>query len=156
MSEIFLILKDYAAISVACLAAAVSVVNLAWSTRLTERRERRKILWEREFARFGDLEEITGCLVEDLLRFKVRTEDDRERALEKLNFLRSAAGRFLRYKQVAAALRDLEQAAGWYIAQDMRHDTRAEFEKSKSEVSDGFERLLRACDTVLRTAPSGL
>lgn len=155
MEQVIAALKDYTAIVVACLAAAVSIVNLFWSTRLTEKRERRKALWDREFARFAELEDVTGRLVEDLLRFNIRTDEERASANEKLSFLRASAGRFLRYKEVAGTLRALEQAAGWYIRQDMRHETKAEYEEARRDVSDGFEKLLRACDTVLRNAPSG-
>ncbi|MCK9202498.1 MAG: hypothetical protein M0P42_15320, partial [Gallionella sp.] len=79
-------LKDYAAIVVACLAAAVSVVTLVLTTRLTEGRERRKVLWERELVRFAELEDVAGRLVEDLMRFNIRDEDSTQ-AYEKLQYL---------------------------------------------------------------------
>jgi hypothetical protein len=48
MDQLLASLKDYTAIVVALLAAAVSIINLIWSTRLSEGRERRKVLWERD------------------------------------------------------------------------------------------------------------
>lgn len=156
MDQFFTALKDYTAIVVACLAAAVSLVNLAWTTRLTEKRERRKVLWERELARFSELEDIAGRLVEDLLRFNIREDAERQRAHEKLQHIREATGRFLRYDKVARALRDLENAAGWYISQDMKHETAEEYKKARSDVSESFKAFILACDETLKNAPNGL
>lgn len=156
MDQFFAALKDYTAIVLACLAAAVSLVNLAWSTRLTEGRERRKVLWERELTRFSELEDVAGRLVEDLLRFNIREDAERASANEKLQYFSIAAGRFLRYERVAGALRDLENSAGWYIRQDMRHESAAEYEKARSDVSDSFKALIAACDETLKNAPKRL
>ncbi|MEF8756380.1 MAG: hypothetical protein V5B60_20980 [Accumulibacter sp.] len=156
MDQFFATLKDYTAIVVACLAAAVSLVNLAWTTRLTERRERRKVVWERELARFSELEDIAGRLVEDLLRFNIREDGERQSAYQKLQYIREATGRFLRYEKVARALRDLEHAAGWYISQDMKHETSEEYKKARSDVSESFKGLILACDETLKSAPNGL
>lgn len=156
MDQFFSALKDYTAIVVACLAAAVSVVNLAWTARLTEKRERRKVLWERELVRFSELEDIAGRLVEDLLRFNIRDDAERQRAYEKLQYVRDATGRFLRYDKVASALRELEHAAGWYISQDMKHETSEEYKKARSDVSGSFKALISACDETLKNAPKGL
>lgn len=149
-------IKDYTAIVVACMAAAVSLVTLVLTTRLTEGRERRKALWERELVRFAELEDVAGRLVEDLLRFNIRGDEERKQAYEKLQFLRVASGRFMRYKSVAGALRDLENAAGWYIREDMKHESRSEYEKARLDVSEGFEKLIAACDEALKKAPKSL
>lgn len=156
MDELAAALKDYAAIVVACLAAAVSLVNLAWTTRLTEGRERRKVLWERELARFSELEDVAGRLVEDLMRFNIREEAERESAYEKLQYLSIAAGRFLRYDKIAGALRDLENAAGWYIREDMQFGSSEEYKKARDDVSRSFKALIDACDETLKNAPKGL
>jgi len=156
MDQVLAVLKDYAAIVVACVAAAVSVVTLVLTTRLTEGRERRKVLWERELVRFAELEDVAGRLVEDLLRFNIRSDEERKQAYEKLQFLRAATGRFLRYERIAGALRDLENAAGWYIREDMKHESKAEYEKARADVSEGFRKLIFACDETLRNAPKGL
>jgi hypothetical protein len=156
MDPVLASLRDYVSIVVACIAAAVSIVTLVLTTRLTEGRERRKVLWERELSRFSDLEDVAGRLVEDLMRYNIREDGQRADALEKLRFLRTASGRFLRYESVASALRDLENAAGWYISQDMKHDSRAEVEKARADVNDSFKKLIQACDETLRKAPRAL
>lgn len=149
-------LREYTAIVVACIAAAVSIVTLVLTTRLTEARERRKMLWERELARFSELEDVAGRLVEDLMRFNIRERGERAEALEKLQFLRTASGRFLRYDSIASALREMENAAGWYLSEDMKHENRAEYEKARADVNDAFKKLIRACDETLRRAPRAL
>lgn len=147
--------RDYAAIIVACIAALVSIVTLVLTTRLTEGRERRKVLWERELVRFSELEDVAGCLVEDLLRFSMRTPEGTEQIYDKLRFLKASPGRFLRYDQVAAAVRDLENSAGWYISNDLKFD-KVEDAKARAEISDGFRKLIAACDKALSKAPRGL
>lgn len=139
--------KDYIGILVG---AAISLVTLVVSSRLTERRERRKVIWEREHSRFNELQEIAGGLVEDLLRYSARTDEWRTGVHEKLQFVRSATGRFLRYKGVASALRDLENAAGWYMHEDMRHESREESEKVRAELDEAFRKLTVACSETLR------
>ena len=156
MDQLLSALKDYAAIIVACLAAAVSIVNLTLSTRLSEGRERRKVLWEKELERFSELEDTAGRLVEDLLSCKIRSDTERSAALEKLHVLRGATGRFLRYPTIAAALRDVTQSASWYISQDMKHEKKAEFEEARNDVTTSFAKLISAIDETLRLAPKRL
>lgn len=62
MEQLLIALKDYAAIIVACVAAAVSIVNLFWSAHLNEGREQRKVLWERELNRFSEIEDTQAAL----------------------------------------------------------------------------------------------
>lgn len=156
MDQLLSALKDYAAIVVACLAAAVSIVNLTLSTRLSERRERRKVLWERELDRFSELEDTAGRLVEDLLSYNIRSDTERSAALEKLQVLRAATGRFLRYPAIAAALRDVTHSAGWYISQDMKHETKAQYEEARNDVRTSFSKLISAIDETLKLAPKRL
>lgn len=156
MDQILAALKDYVAIAVACISFALSILTLVVTTRLTEGRERRKVFWERELVRFAELEDVAGRLVEELLRFNMRNAEGREQAYEKLKFLRAATGRFLRYGHIASALRDLENAAGWYISEDMRHDSKAEYEQARADISEGFRKLIVACDEALKSAPKGL
>jgi len=149
MDQFFAALKDYTAIVVASLAAAVSLVSLALTTRLTEGRERRKVLWERELARFSELEDVAGRLVEDLLRFNIREEEERASTYEKLQYIRVATGRFLRYEKVARALRELEHSAGWYVSQDTKHESSEEFKKARNDVSETFKALIcRSSDLI--------
>lgn len=156
MDQLLSALKDYAAIIVACLAAAVSIVNLTLSTRLSEGRERRKVLWERELDRFSELEDTAGRLVEDLLSYNIRSDAERSAALEKLQVLRGATGRFLRYPTIAAALRDVTHSAGWYISQDMKHETKEQFEEARKDVTTSFSKLISAIDETLKLAPKRL
>jgi hypothetical protein len=143
--------KDYINI---LLGAAITLITLVISSRLTEGRERRKVIWEREHARFDELQEVAGCLVENLLRYSARTDEWRKEVTEKLQFIRAASGRFLRYKAVVGALRDLDNAAGWYMHEDMKHETRAEHEKARAEVDEAFRKLAAACSDTLRNAPN--
>lgn len=156
MDQLLSALKDYAAIIVACLAAAVSIVNLTLSTRLSEGRERRKVLWERELDRFSELEDTAGRLVEDLLSYNICSDIERSAALEKLQILRGATGCFLRYPTIAASLRDVTHSAGWYISQDMKHETRELFEEARNDVTTSFSKLISAIDETLKLAPKRL
>ena len=156
MEELLAALQDYAAIIVACVAAAVSIVNLFWSAHLNEGRERRKVLWEKELNRFSELEDTAGHLVEDLLSYNIRSDEERSTAREKLQLLRTATGRFLRYPRIASALRDVAQSASWYISQDTKHETKAESEKTRSDVTKSFDKLIAAIDETLRSAPRRL
>lgn len=142
-----------ATVIAAVIAAIASVASLLLNTRLSESRDKRRILWERELNRFFDLEEVAGRLVEDLLAYRCRTEEAKAAASEKLEYLHAAAGRFLRYSEVAAALRELHHTAGWYVTQDMKHETRQEFEQTRKDVLDAHKKLLAACDAVLKRHP---
>ena len=141
---------DNAAIIVACIAAAVSLVSLLIASRLSESQERRKALWERELLRFLELEEVAGTLVDDLFAYRVRDEDKRQQISQKLEFVRRATGRFLRYKDVTAALHKLGNSAGWFFSQDMKHQSSKEFKEAKSDVEQDFRKLLRTSDEALR------
>lgn len=99
---------------------------------------------------------MAGRLVEDLLRFNIRGDSERNSAYEKLQFIAGATGRFLRYESVARALRDLEHASRWYIRQDMKHETSEEYKAAREDVSESFKALLLACDEALRKAPNRL
>ena len=156
MDQLLAALRDYTAIIVACVAASVSIVSLVWSTRLNEGRDRRKVLWERELNRFSELEDTAGRLVEDLLSYNIRSVQGRSAALEKLQVLQGATGRFLRYPSIASALRDVSHSAGWYISQDMEHETRAEFEEVRNDVTASFGKLIAAIDETLKHAPKRL
>lgn len=138
------------------MAAAVSIVNLFWSAHLNEGLERRRVLWERELARFSELEDTAGRLVEDLLSFNIRSEEERAAAFEKLQLLRGATGRFLRYKRIADALREIAVSVGYYISQDKRHETKVEYEEARNDVLTCFEKLVVAIDITLKVAPKRL
>lgn len=156
MDQLLAALRDYTAIVVACVAASVSIVSLVWSTRLNEGRDRRRVLWERELIRFSELEDTAGRLVEELLSYKIRSDQERSAALEKLHVLRGATGRFLRYPPIASALRGVSHCAGWYISQDMKHESKAEFQEARNDVTASFDKLIAAIDETLKHAPKRL
>ena len=149
-------LKDNVAITVAFIAATVSKINLIWSTRLNEGRERRKVLWERELNRFSELEDTAGRLVEDMLSYNIRSEQERAASWDKLQNLRAATGRFLRYPEIASALREVTHSAGWYISQDMKHETKTDFEEARNDVTASFDKLVAAINITLNDAPKRL
>lgn len=151
MDQILASFKEYLAV---LLGALISLATLVVSSRLTEGRERRKVYWEREHAKFVELQEAAGILVEDLMRYRMRQDDERVVVLEKMKDIRAASGRFLRYPLIASALRDLENVAGWYIHQDMKHETSEDFKIARADVDDCFKKLVVACDATLkRNAP---
>ncbi|MCP4490365.1 MAG: hypothetical protein GY820_24055 [Gammaproteobacteria bacterium] len=150
------IIKSYAAIIVACIAAAISIINLVWSARINEGTARRKTLWERELIRFSELEDTAGKLVEDLLSYKIRTDEDRAEARDKLKYLHVATGSFLRYTEIAKALRLLSSDSGWYISRDMQHETKEEFEEARTNLITSYESLIKAIDKTLKDAPKRL
>ena len=156
MQELLSTLKDNVAIVVAFIAATVSIINLIWSTRLNEGRERRKALWERELNRFSELEDIAGRLVEDLLSNNIRSEQVLSTSWENLKTLRDSTGRFLRYPAIASALRQVTHSAGWYISQDMKHENKTDYEEVRNEVINSFDELVRAIDATLKNAPKRL
>ena len=156
MEQLLSALRDYAAIIIAFVAATVSIASLTLSTRLNEGRERCKVLWEREPNRFSELEDNAGCLVEDLFSYNIRSEQERAASLEKLQTLRAATGRFLRYPAIASALREMAHSAGWYISQDMKHETKVEFEDARNDVTTSFAKLIAAIDETLKHAPKRL
>lgn len=141
---------DNAAIIVACISAAVSLTSLLIAPKLSESHERRKSLWERELARFLELEEVAGTLVDDLLSYRMRDEEKRQKIVENLQFIYHASGRFMRYKNVTSALHKLENSTGWFFSQHMKHETAEEYKKARAEVEEDFRALLRASDAALK------
>ncbi len=138
------------------LGALVSLLSVWLQQRVQEGRERRKFYWEKEFDRFADLEVNAGRLVEDLLSYNTRSEDERASVLQQLQNLRDATGRFLRYPAIAGTLRDFNHAAGWFFSQDMKHETPAESNEARSDVTNSFNKLIAALDETLRSAPKRL
>lgn len=141
---------DNAAIIVACIAAAVSLVSLLVAPRLSESHERRKALWERELLRYLELEEVAGTLVDDLFAYRMRDEDKRQQIIKKLEFIQLATGRFMRHKNVTEALHKLANSAGWLFSKDMKHESSEEFNEARKDVVQDFGVLLRAIDEALK------
>ena len=106
--------------------------------------------------RFSDLEDTAGRLVEDLLAFNIRSENEKVQANEKIQSLRAATGCFLRYPEIAKSLRQITHSAVWYISRDMKHESREEYEEARTEVLDSFELFIKAIDETLKEAPKRL
>ena len=89
-------------------------------------------------------------------KFKIKVsslEVEKTAANEKLQRLRAVTGSFLRYPSIASALRYVTHSSAWYIAQDMKHETKDEFEEARNNVINSFEKLIRAIDEALKSAP---
>ena len=138
------------------LGALVSLLTIWLQQRAQEGRERRKFLWEKELNRFSELEQAAGHLVESLLSYSTRSDEERSNVRQQLQDLRSATGRFLRYSAIATALRDFNHASGWFYSQDMKHETKAESEEARNDVSNCFKKLVAAIDETLKSAPKRL
>jgi len=156
MDQLLSVLKDYTAIVVACVAASVSIVSLVWSTRLNEGRDRRKALWERELNRFAELEDAAGRLVEEVLSYKVCIDEQVSATVERLQALRDTTGRFLRYPEVAEALRDITQSTAWCISCGMKHESQEEMKEARQDVTVSFGKLVVAIDEALKNAHNRL
>lgn len=152
MDQLLSLLKDYTAIVVACVAASVSIVNLVWSTRLNEGRDRRRALWERELNRFAELEDAAGRLVEEVLSYKACIDEQFSATVARLQALRETTGQFLRYPDVAEALRDITQSTAWCISCSMKHESMDEIEEARKEVTVRFGGLVAAIDEALKNA----
>lgn len=140
------------AIIVALIAAAVSLINLFLTTSLTQSRERRKALWERELERFLELEEIAGLVVENSLTYKKLTENEEKELHTQMDFLYRASGRFQRYKDVSASVRNLHHAIGLYISQRSSFGSSEEFNQARAEISSSFAKMLETSDKSLSLA----
>jgi hypothetical protein len=138
-----------ATVIAASIAAVASVTTLILNAILTTTREKRKALWEKELERFFGLEERAGQLAEDLFSYRCRSEDEKKEFYANARHLRDMVGRFLRYQDVAKALRQFNHSANWYFAQDMKHDSRKEFEEARKDLEESHQDLLRACDRAL-------
>lgn len=147
------VLKDIAmgetAIVVALIAAAVSLTSLLLTASLTESRDRRRALWERELERFFELEEIAGILVENVLSYRARSETMATEIREHMEFLQRASGRFQRYSEVSSSIRDLHHAVALFLSQNATFDNSTEFKQARQEITDAFNVLLDTSDRAL-------
>lgn len=91
-----------------------------------------------------------------MLSYNIRSDEERSAVVEKLQLLRAATGRFLRYPNIASALRDVAHSSGCYISQDMKHETKAEFEGARNDITTSFGKLIVAIGETLKSAPSRL
>lgn len=134
------------AIIAALIAATVSIISVVLGSHLTALRDRRRLRWERELDRILQLEESAGQLAENVLQHGPRDPDELARQLRSLG---SAAGRFLRYKDLAASVRELHHASSWYLSQEKTFATPEDYKSARQEIDAAFEKLLAASDTAL-------
>ena len=141
--------KDLLILATATIAAAASIISIFVNIRLSKQKERSNKIWEKELERFFELEEQVGILVENLIVFRCREESEKHSYFEKQQYLASAIGRFRRYPVVLHALRQLQNDAGWYFRQDMKHETKEDYEEARNNLESSYNEFLAACDTVL-------
>lgn len=134
----------------ATIAAVASIISIFVNVYLTSTVERRNRLWNKELDRFSELEEKVGILVEDLMAFNCRTDIEQSNFYERMQTLRTTAGRFRRYPEVMKSLRKLSNNAGWYFSQDMKHETKEEFCKIRDNLEESYQELLKAIDQVVK------
>lgn len=142
-------MKEYAVIIAATIAALASIASLILSTRLTYDKEKRRILWVKEFDKFMELEETAGILTEDLLSYNCRTDEEKNEYYKKASFIRNSAGRFMRYPGVSKAIRELSHCAGWYFSQDMKHEGKEQYEEARADLERAYRGLVAECDKAM-------
>ncbi|MES9857218.1 MAG: hypothetical protein ABW166_11500 [Sedimenticola sp.] len=142
-------IKDYFILIAAVVAALASIISIFVNISLSSKKERSNKLWEKEFDRIFKLEERVGVLVDDLIRFRCRTEDEKKKFYEMQNYLPNAMGRFRRYPELRESLRLVAHDAGWYFSQDMKHPSKEEFNEAKNNLETSYVNFTKACDKVL-------
>ena len=125
------------------LALVGSLLTILLGTRLTLRKERRQLLWSKEFERFLALEELAGQLVEELASHRAL---DQSIVVPMLQEYRRAAGRFARYDDVRRAILQLQNTLErMFVA---KRDHNDDEEKLRSELERDLTKLLNACDQI--------
>jgi hypothetical protein len=132
----------------AVVGAAIALIAPILTSWLTLKRERRQQLWQRELQRFFELEELAGILTEALAGHGP-LDQMADQLHSQMAQLKIATGKFRRYPQVAQAIRDFENSAGWILSRERRFDSRAEHDKVMKELESHYQALLKACDKVV-------
>ena len=141
--------KDYFILIAAIVAASASIISIFVNIYLSSRKERSNKLWEKEFDRIFKLEERVSVLVDDLISFRCRSDDERKKFYEMQDYLPNAMGRFRRYPELREALRLVAHDAGWYFSQDMKHRSKEEYNEAKNNLETSYVSFTKACDKVL-------
>jgi hypothetical protein len=126
------------------LAFLASLISIRWGTSLALAKERRQLLWSKEFDRLLALEEIAGQLVEELASYRAT---DPATLGPRLEELQNAAGRFSRYDDVRRATLQLKNTLDRMFA--AKRDHADEAQDIRSELEPDLKRLLSACDQVI-------
>lgn len=138
-------IKDLLVLVAAVIAAVASIANVVISSR----NQRNNKIWEKELERIFDLEEQVGVLVDDLIFFRCRSEDEKEKFYQMQRYLPSAMGRFRRHPELHEALRLVFHDTGWYFSRDMKHESKEEYAEAKENLLSSYAKFLKACDKVL-------
>lgn len=141
--------KDLLVLIAAVIAAVASIMSILVNVILSSRSQRKNKIWERELERIFDLEEKVGVLVDDLIFFRCRSEDEKGKFYQMQRYLPNAMGRFRRYPELHEALRLVFHDAGWYFSRDMKHENKEEFSEAKENLLLSYKGFLKACDKVL-------
>jgi len=144
-----MVTTDLFVLIAAAIAAVASIISIIVNVILSSRNQRKNKIWEKELERIFDLEEKVGVLVDDLIFFRCRSEDERDRFFQMQRYLPDAMGRFRRYPELHEALRLVFHDAGWYFSRDMKHESKDEFAEAKANLLSSYAGFLKACDKVL-------
>jgi hypothetical protein len=128
----------------AIIAAITSIATLLLNSRLTIRREKRMMLWEKELERLLELEENAGKVQEIALSYS--SNEVMESEFKPLHdWLRHAAGRFGRYPALAIAIRNLNHACAVTVACKVSGKDYSEW---SAKIPAAFLALITICDRI--------
>jgi len=142
--------KELVILVAAVIAAVASMASISINIFLSSKNQRLNRIWENEFERIFELEEKIGILVDDLIYFRCRSEEEKEKFFEMQSYLPNAMGRFRRYPELHEALRLVSHDANWYFGRDMQHGSKEEYEEAKSNLESSYKGFIKACDKVLK------
>ncbi|MDF9401589.1 MULTISPECIES: hypothetical protein [Vibrio] len=133
----------------AALIAAVASVTAVWlNAHYATKKHRLNKLWEKEHERIFQLEETIGVFVDNLILFRIRSEEEKEDYYKAQRYLENAMGRFRRYEELRESLRLLSHDASWYFSNDMKHKDNSEFETAKNNLLQSFKKFTEECDRI--------
>lgn len=137
--------SEIVTLAAALVALLGSILSLYVATRLALRKERRQLLWSKEWDRLLVLEELAGDLVEEVGSHHGIPENTTALA-RRFDSLERAAGRFGRYPEVRQACRDLHNALARMFDGKREHE---DVRNIRKELEPAFRNLLTACDRVI-------
>ncbi|VAW46708.1 hypothetical protein MNBD_GAMMA03-1116 [hydrothermal vent metagenome] len=141
--------KELVILVAAVIAATASIASILINIYISSKSQRRNRIWENEFERIFELEEKVGILVDDLIYFRCRSKEEKDKFFEMQNYLPNAMGRFRRYPELHEALRLVSHDANWYFGRDMKHGSKEEYEEAKNNLESSYKCFIKACDKIL-------
>jgi len=130
----------------ALIAALTSVITLGLNSRLVLLREKRMLLWQKELDRILEVEEVAGKAVEIALSHSSSEVIEAE-FVPLHSWLRHAAGRFSRYKELRQAIRELNHHCAVVVADKVSNE---DYREWAEKVPALFESLIAECDKITR------